>query len=147
MNRLTNYCGTWIRHCGWYPDTKLRLFNRDKFEWGGERIHETTVKTDPAATTAMLSGDLHHYSYYSISQHITQANHFTDITATIAIEKGKKASLLKIIFSPAFKFFRDYFIKLGFLDGYYGFVVCRISAQATFMKYSKIRQALKDRRN
>ncbi|HSG68262.1 MAG TPA: hypothetical protein VK994_06110, partial [Bacteroidales bacterium] len=92
-------------------------------------------------------GDLLHYSYYSIAQHIAQANHFTDLTAEIAIEKGKKASLLKIICSPAFKFIRDYFFKMGLLDGYYGYVVCRISAQATFMKYSKIRQILREKNN
>ncbi|RLD77314.1 MAG: glycosyltransferase family 2 protein, partial [Bacteroidetes bacterium] len=49
MNRLTNYCGTWIRHGGWYPDRKLRLFHRDKFEWGGEKIHEAMVMKEPNA--------------------------------------------------------------------------------------------------
>lgn len=144
MNRLTNYCGKWIRHCSWYPDRKLRLFHRDKFEWGGERIHEDLLKLDADASTAWLKGDLLHYSYYNISEHIAQANHFTNMTAELAVEKGKKASLFKIICSPIVKFIRDYFIKLGFLDGYYGYIVCRISAQATFMKYSKIRQIRKD---
>lgn len=146
MNRLTNYCGKWIRHCGWYPDKKIRLFLRDKFVWGGERIHETLDKKDKEARVGHLNGDLFHYSYYSISEHIAQANHFTNLTAALAFDRGKKASLLKIIFSPLVKFIRDYFIKLGFLDGYYGYIVCRISAQATFMKYSKIRQLNNDRR-
>jgi len=147
MNRLTNYCGKWIRHCGWYPDKKTRLFNREKFEWGGERIHEILYKKDKTAKIGLLTGDLHHYSYHSISEHIAQANHFTNLTASLAFDRGKKAGILKIIFSPVIKFIRDYFIKLGFLDGYYGYIVCRISAQATFMKYSKIRQFHKDRRN
>ena len=147
MNRLTNYCGKWIRHCGWYPDTKVRLFHRDKFAWGGERIHEVLYKKDPEATTGHLRGNLLHYSYYSISQHIAQANHFTDLTALTAVEKGKKAGMFKILFSPAFKFFRDYVLKMGFLDGYYGYIVCRISAQATFMKYSKIRQIRREKTN
>lgn len=144
MNRLTNYCGKWIRHCGWYPDRKLRLFNRNKFRWGGEIIHENVIRTDAEATRKHLSGDLLHYSYYSISEHYAQANHFTNLTAGLAVEKGKRSSLLKIICSPMVKFFRDYVIKRGFLDGYYGYVVCRISAQATFMKYSKIRQIRKE---
>lgn len=147
MNRLTNYCGKWIRYGGWYPDRKLRLFHRDKFAWGGERIHETVVMKEKDSIIHRLDGDLLHYSYYNISQHIAQANHFTNMTAELAIEKGKKAGILKIIFSPMVKFVRDYFIKLGFLDGYYGYIVCRISAQATFMKYSKIRQIRKDRRD
>lgn len=144
MNRMTNYCGKWIRYSGWYPDRKLRLFNRDKFEWGGEKIHEVVIAREEDNKVVRLKGDLHHYSYYSISEHIAQANHFTDLTAELAVEKGKKAGIIKILFSPVIKFIRDYIFKLGFLDGYYGYVVCRISAQATFMKYSKIRQIRKD---
>ena len=147
MNRLTNYCGRWIRHGGWYPDTKIRIFHRDKFAWGGERIHEVLEQKDPSGVVEHLSGDLLHYSYYSIAQHIAQANHFTDLTALTAVEKGKKAGLAKILISPAVKFFRDYVVKLGFLDGYYGYVVCRISAQATFLKYAKIRQIRRENKN
>jgi glycosyltransferase involved in cell wall biosynthesis len=146
MNRMTNYCGKWIRHCGWYPDRKLRLFHRDKFEWGGEKIHENVIMKGSNPVIERIEGDLHHYSYYNISEHIAQANHFTNLTAELAIDKGKSSGLLKIIFSPFVKFVRDYFLKLGFLDGYYGYIVCRISAQATFMKYSKIRQLENDRR-
>ncbi len=146
MNRLTNYCGRWIRYGGWYPDTKLRLFHRKKFEWGGEPIHENIVQKQPDVRVDKLDGDLLHYSYYDIAQHIAQANHFTNMTAALAVEKGKSAGMLKIIFSPMVKFIRDYFIRLGFLDGYYGYVVCRISAQATFMKYAKIRQMKKEKK-
>jgi len=147
MNRLTNYCGKWIRHGGWYPDRKLRLFHRDKYQWGGERIHEQMVNKDANTRVSYLKGDLLHYSYYDIAQHISQANHFTNMTAALAVEKGKRAGMLKIILSPLIKFIRDYFIRLGFLDGYYGYVVCRISAQATFMKYAKIRQLRKDKKS
>ena len=69
------------------------------------------------------------------------------MTAALAVEKGKNAGMLKIIFSPLVKFIRDYFIRFGFLDGYYGYVVCRISAQATFMKYAKIRQMKRDKKS
>jgi glycosyltransferase involved in cell wall biosynthesis len=140
VNRLTNYCGKWIHYSGWYPDRKLRLFNRNKFKWGGEKIHEVVIPLEKDNKTSRLQGDLLHYSYYTISEHISQANHFTDLTAELAVEKGKKSSLIKILFSPVFKFMRDYIFKLGFLDGYYGYIICRISAQATFLKYSKIRQ-------
>jgi len=146
MNRLTNYCGKWIRHGGWYPDRKMRLFHREKFEWGGERIHENVIRKQDKVIIERLSGDLLHYSYYSISQHIAQANHFTNMTAELAVDKGKSSGMCKIFFSPMVKFIKDYIIKLGFLDGYYGYIVCRISAQATFMKYAKIRQIRKDRK-
>ncbi len=143
VNRLTNYCGSWIHHCGWYPDTKLRLWNKMKGKWEGN-IHEEVVMT-MEATFSILKGDLLHYSYYSIQQHLNQANKFTDLTAMEAFQKGKQAGIFKIIFSPILKFIRDYIIKLGFLDGYPGFLVCKISAFASFMKYTKLRALNKNR--
>ncbi|MHC1777185.1 MAG: glycosyltransferase family 2 protein [Lentimicrobium sp.] len=139
MNRLTNYCGKWIKHCGWYPDTKIRLFNRDHARWTGKVIHEK-LTTDPDIEIEHLEGDLLHFSYYSIAGHIAQANRFTDLTAEEAFREGKKSGMIQILFKPPVKFIRDYFLKLGFLDGYYGFIICRISAQANFFKYIKLRQ-------
>ncbi|MBK6965159.1 MAG: glycosyltransferase family 2 protein [Bacteroidales bacterium] len=139
MNRLTNYCGKWVKHCGWYPDTKTRLFSREYARWTGKVIHEK-LTTDPGVEIKHLEGDLLHYSYYSIAGHIAQANRFTDLTAEQAFREGKKSGILQILIKPPVKFIRDYFFKLGFLDGYYGFIICRISAQATFFKYIKLRQ-------
>lgn len=140
MNRLNNYCGKWIKHCGWYPDRKLRLFDRRKGMWAGTNPHDKyEVSNDK--NTKLLSGDLQHYTYYTVKQHINQANYFTDIAANA--QQNKNASILRIFISPAFRFFRDYFIKLGFLDGYYGFVICCISSFSTFIKYVKIRQLQK----
>jgi glycosyltransferase involved in cell wall biosynthesis len=139
MNRMTNYCGKWIKHSGWYPDTKLRLYDRKKGKWMGQKIHERFVLSKEC-TKGHLKGDLLHYSYYSIAQHVDQANKFTDLTALAAFEKGTQSNLLKIIFSPVFKFIRNYFLQFGFLDGYSGYLICRISAHATFLKYIKLKQ-------
>ena len=141
FNRLTNYCGKWIKHCGWYPDAKLRLWKKSLGGWEGE-IHEE-VKLDTETKIGHLNGDLFHYSYHSIAQHVNQANKFTDYTAAEAHRRGKKASLFKIMFNPIWKFKRDYIFKGGFMDGYYGFIVCAISAFATFLKYTKLRQISK----
>ena len=84
VNRLTFYCGHPIRHCGWYPDIKLRLWNRTQGEWDGY-IHEE-VKLPAGTPIARLSGHLNHYSYHSISEHIRQADKFTDMTARAAFE-------------------------------------------------------------
>ncbi len=138
LNRLTNYCGKWIYHCGWYPDRLIRLFNRQKGSFQGNYIHEKVVLQEPA-TLADLEGHLWHYSYNSVSEHIFRANKYTDMTALEAFEKGKKAPLFKIWLNPQWKFIRDYFFKKGFLDGYSGYVVCRISAFATYLKYTKLR--------
>ncbi len=139
MARLTNYCGHWIKHTDWYPDRKTRLFDKRKACWGGANPHDR-VELEPGATQQRITGDLLHYSYHSVSQHIRQLNYFTDIGARVAFEKGKKASLPVVLLSPVIKFTKAYFIRLGFLDGYYGFVVCAISAFASFLKYVKLRQ-------
>lgn len=139
FNRLTNYCGSWIRHCGWYPDVKLRLWDSRKGSWTGENPHDCYV-LQPGSTQKHIAGDLFHYSYYSIADHITQVNKFTDIAAKELFRKGRKSYITDIILRPVWKFKRDYIFKLGFLDGYNGFVICMISAHAAFLKYAKLRQ-------
>lgn len=139
MNRMTNYCGNWIKHSGWYPDIKLRLYDRKKGKWVGKKIHERFALVE-GATKGHLKGDILHYSFKSIEQHVAQANKFTDMTAQAAFEQGKKAGFSKVFFAPVFKFIRDYFLNFGFMDGYYGFVICQISANATFLKYVKLKQ-------
>lgn len=135
VKRLTNYCGHWVKHCGWYPDIKLRFYDRRKAGFIGD-IHETV--SPAAAENILLDGDLFHYSYYSIEDHVLQYNKFTTLTAQAAFKAGKKSSIVKIIASPALKFIKSYFIQLGFLDGYYGFIICKMSAHATFLKYCKL---------
>lgn len=137
FNRLTNYCGQWIRHSGWYPDKKLRLFKKSKGHWGGTNPHDK-YQVDNKHSSGFLKGDLLHYSYYSIREHLDQVNRFTEISARMANDSGIRSSLLKIIGKPLARFVRDYFFHLGFLDGYYGFVICKISAHASFIKYVKL---------
>ena len=139
MNRLTNYCGKWIRHTGWYPDKKLRLWDSKKGEWTGVNPHDR-FEMIKGSNINHLKGNILHYSYYSISDHIKQVDFFTEIAAKASFEQGKRSSLFKIIFSPIFKFIRDYIFKLGFLDGYYGFIISAISSHATFIKYVKLKQ-------
>jgi glycosyltransferase involved in cell wall biosynthesis len=141
FRRLTNYCGKWIRHCGWYPDKKLRIYNRNECHWEGN-VHEELIYPE-GKKIVLLDGDCRHYSFYSISEHRKQSDNFTTLAAQKAFEKGERSNLFLILFAPVFKFVQSYFIKLGILDGYYGFIVCRISAHATFMKYVKLRRLWK----
>lgn len=145
MNRLTNYCGKWIHHCGWYPDTKLRLWDSRKGEWGGDNPHDKYEFFDKNEPTKQLEGDILHYSYYTREDHYKQVTYFTDILAKAQFLKGKKAPFIVLIFSPVVKFIKDYFIKKGFLDGKAGFTICRISAYATFVKYKKLRSLIRIR--
>jgi glycosyltransferase involved in cell wall biosynthesis len=138
FHRLTNYCGSWIKHCGWYPDTKIRIFDRRITRWEG-LIHEKLV-IDSKEPAILLKGDLLHYSYYTIGQHYAQTEKFSTLAAEDMFKRGKKVSVLKLWFSPAIKFFSDYFLKLGILDGAAGFTICRISAYTSYLKYRKLKQ-------
>ena len=139
FNRLTNYCGKWIRHSSWYPSRKLRLWDSRKGQWGGMNPHDHFI-LEKGASRKSLKGDLLHYSYYSIFQHIEQINKFSDIAAKSFFEIGRTASWFNIIFHPVWRMFRDYIIKFGFLDGFYGFVISLNSGHETFLKYSKLRK-------
>ena len=139
MNRLTNYCGHWIHYCGWYPDTKLRLWDSRCGAWGGDNPHDKFVLHSQRKDIGHLEGDILHYSYYTEEDHFKQVAYFTTILAEAQFKRGKKAPLLVMLFSPVVKFFKDYFVKKGFLDGAVGFKICRISAYATFVKYKKLR--------
>ena len=134
FNRMTNYCGKWIKHGGWYPDKKLRLWDKNKGKWGGKNPHDTFIM-NPGTSVEHINGDLFHYSYYNIEEHKKQAKYFAEIGAKAYYEHGKKASILKVIFSPIARFVSSYIIKLGFLDGYYGWKIAVISFKETALKY------------
>jgi glycosyltransferase involved in cell wall biosynthesis len=138
FNRATYFCGQHIRYCGWYPDPSLRLWNRRKGLWGGDNPHDKFMM-QPGTTVRHLAGDMLHYSYYFIEEHIVQLNKFSSISARSKFLKGKKSNIMKITIFPTWRFFRDYVLKLGFLDGYYGFVICVNSAHEVFQKYTKLR--------
>jgi len=142
FNRLTNYCGKWIRHSGWYPDKKLRLWDSRKGKWGGVNPHDRYILNE-GAQVQHIKGNILHYSYYTISDHIQQVDKFTEIGAAAAYNNGRRVNIVSILLTPVWKFIRDYFIRLGFLDGYYGFVIASISAHATFLKYAKIKELQK----
>ncbi len=143
FNRLTNYCGKWIRHTSWYPARKLRLWDRSKGKWGGLNPHDK-FKLDKGSSRKFLKGDLLHYSYYSINEHIAQINSFSSIVAKAYLKENRRASYINIIFHPLWRLFRDYVIKRGFMDGFFGLVISVNSAHETFLKYIKLRNLVRE---
>lgn len=137
FNRLTNYCGKWIRHCGWYPDIKLRLFDRRVAAWEGDFVHETLNYSSEAAVKH-LSGDLLHYSFASISDHLQRIDTYSNLAADEIIDQDKSVPVLKVIFSPLVKFLKTYIVKLGMLDGFYGFCISILSALDIFVRNAKV---------
>ena len=140
MNRLTNYCGHWVKHCGWYPDKKLRLWESKKGEWRGINPHDKYELFDGDVKSGYLSGNILHYSYYSVEDHYKQVEYFTGISANAYMKNGKSAPLFKLFVNPIAKFIDHYFLKLGFLDGKAGYLISKISAYATYLKYKKLRE-------
>ncbi len=138
MNRLTNYCGKWIRHCGWYPDRKLRLFVARKGRWTGLNPHDVFVMKGNSVIKH-LKGDLLHYSYYTIDEHYRQAERFSTLSAKAKFQNGKNAPLIKVWLSPVVRFIKCYFLQLGFLDGSAGWRICTISAKESYQKYRKLK--------
>lgn len=139
VNRLTNYCGKWIKHSGWYPDVKTRIFPHSKSEWQGEFVHEELVIEDNPMPI-LLTGHLLHFSYYSKKEHRERADKYSELTALKMYKNGKRAGILKPYISAMGRFVAMYFIKAGFLDGKAGFNIARISAQSNIYKYKELRR-------
>jgi (heptosyl)LPS beta-1,4-glucosyltransferase len=137
VNRLTNYCGKWIKHSGWYPDVKTRIFPKSISQWEGEFVHEELV-VDKNPTPKKLEGHLFHYSYYSQKEHRKRADKYSELTAIKMHKKGIRVGTLKPYISALGRFIAMYFIKAGFLDGKAGFYIARISALSNIYKYKEL---------
>jgi hypothetical protein len=144
VNRITNYCGQWIKHAGWYPDVKARLFPKEGCFWDGEFVHEELVYPK-GSTIVQLKGHLSHYSYYSYKDHRERADKYSTLTAKKMNKAGKTASTLKPLLSGAARFVSMYFLKAGFLDGKMGFKIAQISAQSNIFKYQELRRLNQER--
>ena len=136
FNRLSNYCGQWIHHCGWYPDRKIRIFPKNKAQWSGDSVHERLEFSKPVKMTN-LHGDLFHYSFASLSDHIQRVDKYSQLAAEELIQKGKGLFFFRMIALPVFKFLKSYFLQKGFLDGFLGFCICTISGFDVFIRYAK----------
>ena len=139
LARLTSYCGHWVRHGGWYPDRKLRLYDRRRGRWTGLLLHEQYV-LPPGQTTGALRADLLHYSYHSVEQHVNQLNRFTSLAADELALRGKtRVSWGQLLAKPVWRFVHGYFFRLGFLDGFAGLCIAGISAWGVFLKFAKLK--------
>lgn len=137
VNRRSFYLGRWVRHSGWYPDSRIRLFNRHKAGWGGTDPHDLVVCK---GKTGRLAADIEHYPYRDLAHHFKVIDNYTNIMAQRMFEKGKRASVIDILFRPPFAFFKKLILKAGFLDGYTGIVISATTAVSVFFKYAKLRE-------
>ena len=144
MNRLNNYCGKWIRHGSWYPDKKLRLISRKKGAWNQDLVHES-LELKEGSRIRHLKGDLLHNTYSNFDEHIDKNNRYSRLSAQLLYQKGKRIHVIKVLINPFWAFFTSYFLRAGFLDGFYGFVIAVNIAHLTFLKYIKLYQLQQER--
>jgi len=134
----TYFCNTLIKYGGWNPQFHIRLFNKKVTEWDSLAVHET-LKSSSDIEVVTLKGTIHHYSYDSIEDYIAKSEKYTDLFARRLKERGKKATFIKVTLSPVFTFIKEYFFKLGFLDGAMGFKIACLNYNYTKQKYSKLK--------
>jgi glycosyltransferase involved in cell wall biosynthesis len=134
--RLAQYRGKWIRHSGWYPDRKVRFYDRRKARWAGDYVHES-VQVE--GTVGELAGDLLHYTCPTFSRHVERVNRYTTLAAREMSAQGRRAGLAQLLAAPPWAFVRSYVLQLGFLDGREGFLIASMAAFYVFAKYAKAR--------
>ena len=136
VKRHVFYLGRWIDHGGWYPEWRARLFDRRRARWGGTDPHDHVEADGPVARISR--GDLEHFTYDSIADHLAQIDRFTTIAAGEKAKAGARRSLVAMVARPPWAFFRRYVLQAGFLDGRAGFVIARLAAYYVFLKWAKL---------
>jgi glycosyltransferase involved in cell wall biosynthesis len=131
--RLTQFCGQWIRHCGWTPDHVLRLFKRGSARFSNDLVHERVVQSQ--GTCGKLTTPMLHFSYPTPASYWRKLDQYSQAWAKQRYLEGQQTSMLRAALSGVVAFVRTYFLRLGFLDGALGFAVCTMQAQSAFGKY------------
>lgn len=138
LDRLTNFCGQWIKHSGWYPEWKVRLFNRTTTTWVGKFVHEQLEHQDNPQVKK-IQGKLYHYSYKTLDDHWQRIEKYAKLSALEMQSKGKKSNFIKLWISPIVRFIKTFFIKAGFLDGKNGWIISIRNARLVHLKYKLLK--------
>jgi glycosyltransferase involved in cell wall biosynthesis len=137
MPRVAYHLGRWIRTTDWYPDDQLRLYDRRVARWAGRYVHES-IKT--TGSVGQLAGELQHYPYPGIGDHLETIDRYTTLAAQQMHEDGRRAGLLQMAGHPPLAFLRNYLLRGGFRDGVPGFIISTLNAYYVFLKFSKLWQ-------
>jgi glycosyltransferase involved in cell wall biosynthesis len=135
--RENYFAGRCIRRCGWYPDYNLRFYNRQRCRFGDRLVHEA-VECRGAA--GLLQGNLIHYTYEGISDYLQRMDSYSSLAAKEVVKSGKSSGLCALLLRPPYTFFKMYFLKQGFREGYHGLLLSVLYSIYTFLKYAKARE-------
>ena len=133
--RLSQFCGKFIHHSGWYPDYVLRLFKRDAGRFSDSLVHES-VQLNGAS--AKLKSPLLHYSYLTMNDVERKVEHYSSAAAQQMFQAGRRSNLAGAALSAGWAFVRTYFIRLGVLDGVAGWQIACMNTRTTWLKYRKL---------
>ena len=133
--RVTWHLGRWIRSTDWYPDYQMRLYDRRSAEWTGRYVHEAVTVRGAAGR---LRGELQHYAYRDIADHLETINHYTTLAARQMHEDGRRAGFLQLAGHPPLAFLRNYLAHGGIGDGLPGFIISALNAYYVFLKFAKL---------
>jgi glycosyltransferase involved in cell wall biosynthesis len=135
MPRVTRHLGRWIRSTDWYPDYQVRLYDRRRATWTGKYVHEAV---SVRGTTGRLRGELQHYAYRDIEEHLETIDRYTTYAAKQMREVGRHAGLLQLTGHPPLAFLRNYIARGGIRDGAAGFIISTLNAYYVFLKFAKL---------
>lgn len=135
MARCNRFMGAWLRHGEGYPDRILRLFDRRVAGWSDDLVHEKVVTNE---RVGHLDGDLLHDSAESLHAYLEKQNVYTSLQAQALFTQGRRASALKLVLSPLYRFVKFYVLRGGFLDGVPGLVHVAIGCFNSFSKTAKL---------
>jgi glycosyltransferase involved in cell wall biosynthesis len=136
MPRMAQYLGRWILHSGWYPDRKVRLYDRRKARWVGEFVHESVLVE---GSIGHLKSNLLHHTCQSMAEHVKSMDRYTTLAAQELVARRHAVGFANLMFEPVWTFLRTYLIQAGFLDGFEGLTIAYMAAMYTFLKYAKAR--------
>ena len=134
MPRLAQYLGRWILHSGWYPDRKVRLYDRRIAKWVGDYVHESVIVE---GRVGHLNANILHFTCSSLSEHLRTLDRYTTLAAEQLVEQKTPVGWKELALDPAWTFFRTYVIQRGFLDGTEGLAIAYMAALYNFLKYAK----------
>ncbi|MCA8296298.1 glycosyltransferase family 2 protein [Burkholderia sp. AU30198] len=135
IDRLSAFCGHWVRHSGWYPDWIPRLFRRSAARFSDDLVHERLVYDGPAAR---LDGKLLHYSYDDIESVLRKLDAYSSAGARQRRAAGEHAGIGKAIRRGLWAFVRTYLLRRGFLDGRAGFMIAVFNAETVYYRFLKL---------
>jgi glycosyltransferase involved in cell wall biosynthesis len=133
--RLSNYCGRFMRHSGWYPDLLPRLFKRGKARFSDDLVHERLIIE---GDTGELKGMLLHYAFDDLEEVLHKVNQYSSAGAAMMQRRGRQASLTGAVLRGLWSFVRTYVLRGGFLDGREGFMLAVSNAEGTYYRYLKL---------